>query len=515
MGKRRWALAGALAFWTAVGLLGCGGDIRLSPSDAVIGNPGPEPAEPGTPNTEPQPLATLGSQLWIETDPTGAQRHVVVNDELDFIGWWKEEHASGPPSYGLFSGGLHPSATGGRFDSEDAVTWHLPAHRIDIGLFAMDRPSAGTSRIQHGEDMGTLQASPLAHEALGMPQRSGRYAGELQLPGGREPVSLRWEDDGRISLVLTDLPRADCRGTGLATPKAGAPARVLAFEMVFEGTGCPLLSTGTNLAGDTLTGAIDTVSADEFVLFGFDGLRTRAVLLPARRVPEPALQGAWTGLINNTQIGFRLAVLSDWTVMGWYRDPSRADQAYGLTLSYLQPPAPGATQFGGTDLSNWIPLSPNPEPLVAPGFAGPLPVTESMQGQFASAATLHAVPIAEQALPMTERSGRYRGELQVLQRKLPAELDWGADGSLVLSLANWPACTGRGQAQPLQGGPARWMSFQLVFSGSVCPASGSTPLADLMLRGAVDAASGDAFVLFGLDSSRLVSLVLPAQRVRP
>lgn len=523
MGKCVWVAALCAASW----LVGCGGDIRPPPTGAVIGIDGmprlePTPATPGTPGSPggeppPSPSTSLKNQVWVATDPTGPQRRLVIDEDGGFIGWWQEDHASGPPSYGVFNGTLRPTSTEDHFASDDSVTSTLPQHQQTIGLVAMDTPTAGNSRLTHGDHTVAVQSAPQAHEALDMAQRSGRYAGELQLPGGREPVSLRWETDGRLSLMLTDRPRADCRASGLASPQAGAPARVLAFELVFAGAGCPPLSTGSNLAGLTVTGAIDTSSVDQFVLFGFDTFRSMALVLPATRVPELALQGAWTGALNAMDWGFRIAVLDDHSVIGWQYTANYAGgggPAHAVVRGYVAPPAPGASGFGGGQLRDWVPSDPATVSVPNPGFVGPLPVSDEMQGTFSMPATWHAAPIGHIDLPASVRSGTYSGALQVGGLVTPASLQWGVDGTLKVVMSAYPGCSLTGWANPLAGGPARWRSFELAFGSTACPTvMGIVPLARRTVRGAIDAKSGDEFVLFGLDDSQQVAMAMAAKRV--
>lgn len=523
MGKCMWVAALCAASW----LVGCGGDIRPPPTTAAIGIDGmprqePTPTTPGTPGSPgeeppPSPPTSLKNQVWVATDPTGPQRRVVIDEDEEFIGWWQEDHASGPPSYGVFSGTLRPTTTEGHFASDDSVTSKLPQHQQIVGLVAMDTPQAGNSRLTHGDDTVTVHSDPQAHEALDMAQRSGRYAGELQLPGKREPVSLRWEPDGRLSLMLTDVPRADCRASGQASPKAGAPVRVLAFELVFAGAGCPQLSTGSNLAGLTINGAIDTTSADQFVLFGFDPIRTMAMVLPATRVPELALQGAWTGALNTMDWGFRIAVLDDHSLIGWQYTANYAGgsgPAHAVVRGNVAPPAPGASGFGGGQLREWIPTDPATVSVPSPGFVGPLPVSDEMQGTFGLPASWHAAPIGHIDLPASVRNGSYSGDLQVAGLRTPASLQWGVDGTLKVLLSSYPGCTLNGHANALAGGPVRWRSFDLEFSGAACPTVlGIVPLARRTVRGAIDAKSGDEFVLFGLDDSQQVALAMAARRL--
>jgi hypothetical protein len=525
MRMRCWALALGLVSW----LVACGGDISVAPAGAVVatqGTPGLEsppgtPGSPGTPDTEPTlpsapPPSTLDQQLWASVSPTGPQRRVVTTDDLDVIGWWKEEPASGPPSYGVFSGSLRPTATAGHFESEDSATWGLPHEGLRIGLFGMDAPVNGLSQIVHGDDTATLRYVALAHEPLSMAQRSGRYAGELQLPGRREPVSLRWSIDGQLRLVLTDLPAADCVGTGQAAPKPGAPVRVLAVELSFVGNGCPELTSGVGLAGATVTGAIDAESADSFVLFGTDANRQRALLLPAMRVPEVALQGAWTGATGIFG-GLRFAMLNDHRFVGWTYDPDYGGtgvSAHGVVRGSVPPPSVQAAHFGGGPLRLWVPSDPSSVPLMNPGLIGPLPVSESMNATFSvSSMDLHDAPIAHLPLSSRVRSGRYAGVLQMAGLRSTATLQWGSDDALIVRMDGYPDCTLSGRAAELAGGPARWRSFHMVFTGPGCPIGlGNRPLEGMAISGAIDARSGDEFVLFGLDDGESVALVLPATR---
>lgn len=509
----------ALGWVVSALLAGCGGQNHTppAPTAAFSGQ------WPTLPDPEPE-VTALNGQLWTSTQPGGPQRHIVVNDDLGFMGWWMEQPDAGPPVYGVFYGGLAPHAGTDRFDTTDMVSLQLPPYQVQLGdSFAMTSPQAGETQVAFNSPTTTetMRAEASARVGLSMQARSGRYAGELQLPGRREPVSLQWDavsdTQGTITLSLTNLPGNNCSATGQASPLAGAPARLLAFTLAFSGAGCPdvvIAGPSTiNLGTVTISGAIDASSADAFVLFGATDSRL-PLLLPATRVPPVALQGAWTGAINGTQIGLRVAVLDDWSVLGWFNDPTRPDQAHGLLLGSLQPPAPGDTSFGGAPLLNWVPLTFGANPSSIPGFSGPLPVSEVMSGQLGGPATVHAVPIAQQALPMAVRSGQYAGNLQLPQLSVPARLTWNADGSIHLSMSGWPSCAADGQTEALQGGPARWLSVSLVFSGAGCPSvNGNQNLAQVAIHGAVDASSGDAFVLFGLDDNRQVPLVMPATRM--
>lgn len=525
----------AAALWASLGLLGCGGDVSMPPPAPWIHIPGslapsepvPSPGRPSGPSTPadpgpgdppPPPPTDIQAQLWTSVDSTGVQHRVVVSADLGFIGWWKQEHEAAPSSYGLYEGGLLPSSgVSGRFENGDTASIRLPDHQLAIVNFSLDAPQQGLSRLTLANDTQMLRADPLAHQALSMAQRSGRYAGELQLPGRREPVSLRWNDQGQISAVLTALPQADCVGTGQAQAMPGAPARALSMELSFAGTGCPSLSTGVNLAGATIRGAVDAGSADRFVLFGTDTHRQRSLLLPAMRVAEPDLKSAWTGTLDvDPRISFHFAVLEDLSFMGWAFNPdfAGAGPAHGILLGQLPPAVPGSSSFGGGTLNSWWPATPVTVPLPTPGFTGPLPVTEVMHGTFDSPATMHEVPIASQALSMAERTGLYGGDLQLPDLRLDARLQWAADGSLNLSMAALPACQLSGRAQALLGGPARWRSVEVSFSGTGCPViAGSLPLAGVTVRGGIDAASGDRFVLFAIDAARRVPVVMDATRL--
>lgn len=499
-------------------LAGCGGQNHAPPAPSVS-FPGQLPTLP-----EPEPeVSALNGQVWTSTSPSGPQRRVVVRDDLGFLGWWMEQPDSGPPVYGVFSGELQPQAGTDRFDTTDMVSLRLPPYQLTLGAdFAMSTPQAGDTQVafQSPTTTETMRADTDAQLALSMAQRSGRYAGELQLPGRREPVSLQWDavNDtlGTLTLSLTSLPANSCSASGQASPLAGAPSRVLGFTLTFSGAGCPDVAVSgpstINLNTVTLSGAIDASSADEFVLFGVNDAWLPLVL-PAKRVPPLALQGAWNGAINGTQIGFHVAVLDNWNVLGWFNDPTRPDQAHGLVLGSVQPPVPGDTQFGGAPLLAWTPLLFVADPSAIPGFSGPLPVSEVMNGQLGGPATLHAVPIAQQALPMAVRSGQYTGNLQLPQLSVPVQLNWSVDGELSLSMAGWPSCAADGQTQALEGGPARWLSVALLFRGVGCPTVNGTTLAGAEVHGAIDAASGDRFVLFAIDNTHLVPLVLPATRM--
>lgn len=495
-------------------LAGCGGNVGSAPPAPVISFPGQLPSPPDAPPDTPA-VTSLKGQLWHSTGTSGVQRRVVVLDDLSFLGWWMEPAASGPPAYGLFSGGLQPQASNSFFATPDMVAMRLPYGLSTVGnVFSMTSPQASETQVVFDADSDTMRADAHAQEVLSIAQRSGRYAGELQLPGRREPVNLQWDAAGALTLSLTSLAANNCGATGQASPLAGAPAGVLAFTLSFSGAGCPTVNGGASLSGITVSGEIDASSADAFVLFGVDGLRSAPLLLPAARAPAPALQGAWTGVLDAAPMDFHVAVLDDLSLLGWFHDPSQTPPAYGLVLSTLQPPAPGATSFGGGQLQTWtVPVQPVTVPVANPGFAGPLPVSDSMSGYFGWPATMHAVPIAQQALPMAQRSGRYAGVMRLPGLQLATTLVWGADGSLSLSLSDWPACTAAGQAGALVGGPARWLSFHLGFSGAGCPTtSNHLNLSGVEVQGGVDAASGDAFMLFGSDNAHQTTLLLPATR---
>lgn len=288
--KRLWWSAALLGpLW----LVACGGDVSVAPAAPYLSIPGsPGLADPGTdpgtdpgPGPEPEPFqpAAVNGQMWSGANTTGKTWRVLVRDEFGFLGWWREDHGSGPPTYGIFRGDLQAPDSNGRVETTDMVVMQLPDHHTSIGNMGMGLPVAGESHMDFEGDASTVRALPLAHQELSMAQRSGRYAGELQLPGRREPVSLHWEADGRISLTLSHLPAADCGASGLAAPLAGAPARLLAVALSFTGNGCPQASTGVNLAGITVQATVDAESADTFVLFGMDGLGTLPLLLPASR----------------------------------------------------------------------------------------------------------------------------------------------------------------------------------------------------------------------------------------
>lgn len=509
----------AVASMLSALLIGCGGNVSVPPAASTFTFPG----QPAGPSDPPEPeVNALNGQLWTSNLPGGPQRHVVVMDDLSFLGWWMEQPDSGPPVYGVFEGSLTPQAGTDLALTPDMVSMRLPHYGLSIAQFGMTTPQAGESQLAFDQDLNTttntepMRASALARQSLPMDQRSGRYAGELQLSDRREPVSLQWNGDGSLSLSMTNLLPGACGATGQVSALAGAPARLLGFTLTFSGSNCPTVQllppNSVGLNGLSVSGAIDASSADAFVLFGSNGLHRLPLLLPATRVPPPALQGAWTGAINGTQIGFHVAVLDNWNVMGWFSDPTRADQAHGLVLGSVRPPAPGDASFGGDPLLAWVPLSFVADPSVLPGFSGPLPVSETMNGQLGGPATLQAVPIAQQALPMAVRSGSYRGNLQLPQLSVPVQLKWSANGDLSLSLTGWPSCTADGQTGALAAGPARWLSVALFFRGVGCPTVSGTNLAGVDVIGAIDATSGDRFVLFGIDNTRRVPLVLPATR---
>lgn len=530
MSKRWWCVGALIVAW----LTGCGGNVSVAPEAPVVTVHGaPGVASPGTPDTPPDPGAdpptTLTTQLWASAEPGGPQWRLVVGDDLSFRGWWVEEHDSGPPSYGVVIGGLQPPVDGGPFTSPDATVMHLPTQGTAFRAISLSAPVGKQVDIGFDSRTFSTRADPLAHQDIPMAQRSGDYAGELVLPGRREPVSLHWAADGQVSLSLTDLASGDCHASGQVLAQPGEPARVLSLALTFAGAACPPANATTHLSGLTVRARIDTASADAFVLFGSEPVLNMPLLLAATRVPAVALLGAWTGMNADSQ-EFHVAVfntnLGRPGVRGWTRKPNANPPntyTYGLVEGDLDLPAADANRFSQRFLLYLAALNYDNRYI---DFSGPLPVSANMQGQFdSSAASLQPSPIAQLALPMHERVGRYAGELQLPGLREPSELTWDAQGNLNLNLTQR---AGQGPGGDLSCGatgsiiatalePARWLRFTLTFNGNNCPltSTGVNP-SGRIVRGSIDAASGDAFVLFGMnDVSEGFTLpaVLPAKRV--
>jgi hypothetical protein len=281
----------AAGLMAAAWLAGCGGQTGAPPAPTIHIAGLPPAANPDAPV-----VTALNGQVWASTSPGGPQRRVVVRDDLGFLGWWVQQPDTGPPIYGVFEGSLSAMEGTNRFGTLETVSLQLPDYDLSITQLGMTAPEAGESRMGFDVDMAStatselepMRADALAHQPLPMEQRSGRFAGELQLSDRREPVSLQWNGDGSLNLSMTQLPGADCGAFGQTTPLTGAPVRVLAFTLTFSGAGCPTLQLSSpasvGLAGLSVSGAIDASSADAFVMFGQDSVTRMPLVLPATRI---------------------------------------------------------------------------------------------------------------------------------------------------------------------------------------------------------------------------------------
>lgn len=244
---------------------------------------------------------------------------------------------------------------------------------------------------------------------------------------------------------------------------------------------------------------------------------------PADPGPEPppaapsALNGQlWESTSPATESAFRVAVLDDFSFMGWWvKRPDASPPVYGVVVGGLWQQA-NPDRFETVDMVSM--QVPDFETSVAT-FSVPMPLSAETAVQFGTeSTTMHAVPLAQEPLSMAQRSGQYTGELQLPGHREPVNLQWAANGTLTLSLSNAPGsgCVATGQATPTGGGPARLLAFSLGFSGAGCPQLVAGPqlfdLNGLSVSGGIDASSSDAFVLFGSDGLHHAPMVLPATR---
>src|SRR5690606_38860016 len=100
---------------------------------------------------------------------------------------------------------------------------HLATLSVDNHYVTFTGPlPVGTDmNVEFASSPARMHASPIAQLPLPMRVRSGRYAGELQLPGLREPSVLTWDADGNLELSLTQW--SGCGATGKADVLLGAP----------------------------------------------------------------------------------------------------------------------------------------------------------------------------------------------------------------------------------------------------------------------------------------------------